>query len=244
MNTEEILKSAYKNYGECAKSVTSRLGGRDPNPTESELFIAFGIAVDWCRRASKLEPLTYNGKHLNRQKRSKGVTEIIRFNMVWSGMNALFARQSILDLLPTGPTNSELQRFRILFNHSGINAADVNANEKTLRNILSVPITTRIPGVPSGAPVTTLHALHYKYTPIEIQTRGVGKNIKRALDTQNYSSLDLPILIYSMRNWSVHGGIIDSSFRNEDRFKLYIDTILKSLAMVHDGISAELKKHV
>ena len=239
-----MLEHAYKAYGACAKSITNGLGARDPNQTESELIIAFGIVVDWCRRASALKPLEYEGKLLNKQKRSLGVSELVRFNMVWSGMNALFSRQSILDLLPNAIAGSELLRFRILYNNASLDPVKISGYEKILRDILSVPITTRIPGIPSGKSVTTLHALHYKYTPVEIQARGVGKDIKNALDSGDYSSLDLPMLIYSMRNWSVHGGIIDSSFRNEDRFKLYIDTILSALSDVHYGISKELIRHV
>ncbi len=244
MNTTKKLEDAYKTYGQCAKKITNGLGNIDPNSTESELIIAFGIVVDWCRRASSLKPLQYEGKLLNKQKRSVGVTELVRFNMAWSGINALFSRQSVLDLLPATSARSELDRFRVLYNSASLDLTTISGYEKTLRDILSVPITTRIPGIPSGEAVTTLHALHYKYTPSENQTRGVGRNIQTALDTNNYSRLDLPMLIYSMRNWSVHGGIIDSSFRSEDRFKLYIDTILNALADVHLGISKELIKHV
>ncbi|MCW9023776.1 MAG: hypothetical protein OQK73_03760 [Gammaproteobacteria bacterium] len=244
MSSYKTLRQAGKNYGKCAKSITANLGGNSPDAVESERLIAFGIASDWSRRAASLKPLSYEGKLLNKSNRSPGVTELVRFNLAWSGLNALFARSSILSLLPPASARSELERFRVLYNNANLDSAKVSSYEDTLRKILSVTITTRIAGVPDGTPVTTLHALHYKYTPIEAKTRGVGRKVTEALSTSNYAVLDLPILIYLMRNWSVHGALIDSSFRSVARFRTYIDTVFKSLAEIHNGISQELLSRV
>jgi hypothetical protein len=244
MTPYETLRKAGKNYGECAKSITSALGSNSPNAAQSEQLIAFGIASDWVRRAAALKPIKYEGKLLNKSNRSPGVTELIRFNLAWSGLNGIFARNSVLNLLPPASSRSELERFRILFANSAIDPAKVSKYEQTLQNLLSVNITTRIAGLPDGTQVTTLHALHYKYTPVDVQTRGAGRKVEEALNTCNFSVLDLPILIYLMRNWSLHGALIDSSFRSVARFKKYIDTVFEALSEIHFGISKELLNRV
>jgi hypothetical protein len=240
MTAYEALRKAGKNYGECAKSITNAIGTNPPDAIQSEQLIAFGIASDWVRRAASLKPIIYEGKLLNKSNRSPGVTELIRFNLAWSGLNAIFARNSVLNLLPAARSRSELDRFRIIFDNSAVDPAKISKYEQVLQKILSVNITTRIAGLSQGAQVTTLHALHYKYTPVDTQSRGACRKVEEALNTSNFAMLDLPILIYLMRNWSVHGALIDSSFRSVARFKTYIDTVFEALSEIHFGISKEL----
>jgi hypothetical protein len=236
------LKTAYRLYGECAKKVEASLVDHaQPSAIESERLIAFGIAIDWIRRASGLQSIDYTQKLLKNSARTPAVTELIRFNMAWSGMNALFSRRSVLDILgTTSPLHSELDRFQFLFSHSNVSLTVAAKQLSTLHEILNVHIMTRIPGLPLGETVTTLHALFHKYTPPEVQKMKTGKAIQEALDTGNLTSLDLPTLIYLMRNWSVHGGVIDSSFRSEKRFRSYIDIILESLTEIHLGTASAL----
>jgi hypothetical protein len=231
------LHAAGKAYSACAKQVELKLvTPSQPTVDESELLIAFGIASDWCRRAAILKPITYLGRKMNKSKRSPGLMELVRFNFAWSGMNALFSRESVRALLGSTNAKSELDRFQFLFSHAQPPSASVSAWVKVLHAILNTQVTTRIAGV-SLAPVMTLESIFLKYTTPEIRRRKTGKLIQSAISTGNLSALNLPILIYQMRNWSVHGALLDSAFRNEARFKAYIDTVLAALSDVHANIS-------
>jgi hypothetical protein len=236
-----VLRAAGKKYGECAKKVAGSLAtGAQPTTDESERLIGFGIASDWTRRAAGLKPIQYEDRLMNISKRSPGVTELIRFNLAWSGMNALFSRKAILDVFPPSAPRSELARFRFLWSHAGTLPAGSSSGLTKLHSILQCNITTRIAGLAIGTSVTTLHSLFYKYTPVEQQGRQTGQIIQSAMSSGVMSALDAPVLIYLMRNWSVHGGLIDSSFRSEGRFKMYIDTVLSMLADAHLAISGTL----
>ena len=235
------LESAGKIYGACAQAVKANCA--DPaNPTsrESELLIGFGIASDWVRRAAALEPLKYDKRLMNKSAKSPAVTEIVRFNMAWSGMNALFARPEVVKLLGGTSATSELGLFKKLVSNSGLSAADVNSYEGTLRMLLSTPVTSTVPGYPLGVSLPTLQILQEKFTPQPYRNKGVGKTIQSAITSGNYSLLDLATIIYAMRNWSVHGGLIGSSFRSVPRFNQFIATIFTALADVHSGVSSAL----
>jgi len=82
--------------------------------------------------------------------------------------------------------------------------------------------------------------LHEKFTPQPYRTKGVGKTIQDAITSRNYSLLDLATIIYAMRNWSVHGGLIGSSFRSVPRFNHFIATILAAISDIHAGVSRAL----
>jgi hypothetical protein len=234
------LRVAGKIYSQCAKRISLHLTVSGQfTPVESEQLIAFGIASDWCRRAAVLRPLTYLGRKMNKSKRSAGLTELIRFNFAWWGMNALFSREAIRGLLPNPAGKSELERFNVVFSHAQLPAAYVSDKLKILHQILLTKVTTRVAGV-TLAPLTTLESIFLKYTTPEIQQRATGKKIKAAISTNNIAALDLPNLIYLMRNWSVHGALLDSSFRSEVRFKAYFDTLLAVLSEVHANISQAL----
>jgi hypothetical protein len=238
------LRAAGKSYSACARQVELKLAvPARPTVDESERLIAFGIASDWCRRAAALRPLTYLGRKMNKSKRSAGVTELIRFNFAWSGMNALFSRKAIRDLLGNTAATSELDRFKFFFTHARLPSASVSAMTATLHGILRIPVTTRIAGV-ALAPVTTLESIFFKYTTLEIQQKSAGEKIRAAIASGNMTALDLPVLIYQMRNWSVHGGLLDSSFKNEARFRAYIDTVLGALSEVHANISQVLLQNI
>ncbi|MGY4828208.1 hypothetical protein ACVNIS_06500 [Sphaerotilaceae bacterium SBD11-9] len=239
----EKLERASKTYAKAAKKLEKQLTDvTNQTSVESERLVGLGVAIDWTRRASLLQRIDYDSKFLNKSTRSPGVAEMIRFTMSWSGMNALFSRPSILALLGTTSASSELKRFRFVLSHSGLTPALIASHEAALRQLLSVHINTRVPGVVAGTPVTTLHSLFYKYTPTEVQGMPTGKVVKQALISGNYATLDLALLIYAMRNWSVHGGIIGSSFRSDTRFDRYMNSIQMALADIHDGLAAALLK--
>lgn len=241
MTPQEMLTQAGKNYGKCCRLVTANASNPDqPTAIESERLIGFGIASDWVRRAGALKPLEYNRRLLSRSNRSPGVTELIRFNLAWSGMNALFCRKSICDLLSTSSARGELARFKIFVRNANLSAQDVAIAERNLRNILDTQISTRIPGVPLGTPVTTLMALHSKYTPPDAQNRGASRTVGDALAAGSLAQLDLSTVIYLMRNWALHGALIDSSFRSVARFRSFIGIILANTAAIHHGVSNAL----
>lgn len=225
----------------CAKAVTDNsLTPTTPSPIESELRIAFGISSDWTRRASSMRPVDYNSRIMRNSSKAPSVAEMIRFGLSWSGMNALFCRNSIINLFTTSVPVSELKRFKLLYNNCNIDLVKMSARLTNLHNILSTTTTSYVPGYAPGTPLPILKVLHSKYTPIQYQTMATGNVINQCLTSGSYSSLDMPTLIYLMRNWSVHGSILGSNFRSVPRFNLYIDTINEALSDVHLGISKEL----
>jgi hypothetical protein len=235
------LESAGKVYGACARAIQTK-SSTPANPTaqESELLIGFGIASDWVRRAAALEPLQYDKRLMNKSAKSPAVAEMVRFTMAWSGLNALFARPEVVKLFGGTSATSELKLFQYFLAHSGLSAAAMGGYEGTLRALLSAPVTSTVPGYPLGTALPSLQVLHEKFTPQPYRNKGVGKSIQDAITSGNYSLLDLATIIYAMRNWSVHGGLIGSSFRSVPRFNLFIGTILAAIADVHAGVSSAL----
>lgn len=235
------LESAGKNYGACARAVQTK-SATPINPTaqESELLIGFGIASDWVRRAAAMEPLQYNKRLMNKSAKSPAVAEMVRFTMAWSGLNALFARPEVVKVFGGTSATSELKLFQYFLSNSGLSAAAVGNYEITLRTLLAAPVNSAVPGYPPGTVLPTLQVLHEKFTPQPYRDKGVGKTIQDALTSGNYSLLDLATIIYAMRNWSVHGGLIGSSFRSVPRFNLFIATILAAISDVHSGVSSAL----
>jgi len=137
-----------------------------------------------------------------------------------------------------------LDLFKFLIAKSGISASAISVHEQTLHSLLSSPVTSTVPGHPPGTTLPCLQVLHEKFTPTPYRTKGVGKKIQTAITTGSYAGLDLAAIIYSMRNWSLHGSAIGSSFRSVPRFKAFIATVLAALADVHHGIATELLKKV
>jgi hypothetical protein len=235
------LESAGKTYGACARTVQSKSASpSNPTAQESELLIGLGIASDWVRRAAALEPLQYEKRLMNKSAKSPAVAEMVRFTMAWSGLNALFARPEVVKLLGGASATSELKLFQYLLANSGLGAATVSGYENTLRALLSAPVTSAVPGHPLGTVLPSLQVLHEKFTPRPYRTKGVGKTIQDAITSGNYSLLDLATIVYAMRNWSVHGRLIGSSFRSVPRFNLFIGTVLAAIADVHVGVSSAL----
>ncbi len=235
------LESAGKIYGACARAVqTKSASPANPTARESELLIGFGIASDWVRRAAALEPLQYDKRLMNKSPKSPAVAEMIRFTMAWSGLNALFARPEIVKLFGGTSATSELNLFRYFLANSGLNSATIGGYESTLRALLSAPVTSTIPGYPPGAQFSSLQVLHEKFTPQPYRTKGVGNTVQNAISSGNFSLLDLATLVYAMRNWSVHGSLIGSSFRSVPRFNVFIGTVLAAISDVHVGVSGAL----
>lgn len=235
------LESAGKAYSACAKAVKSKsLTPAMPTAHESELLIGFGIASDWTRRAAALQPLTYNKRLMMRSAKTPAVTEMVRFSMAWSALNALFARPEIVNLFGGTSATSELSLLRYFIAHSGIPMAAISTHESNLRALLSVSVSSAVPGYALGTVLPSLQVLHEKFTPSAYRGRGVGKAIQDAISSNNYSTLDLASILYAMRNWSAHGALIGSSFRSVPRFKVFIGIIMEAISDIHSGVSSEL----
>jgi hypothetical protein len=234
MTTLTNYQTAGKEYSAAAKAVSSKVAVlRQPTSTESELLIALGIASDCVRRVAAMRSISFDSKRMRKSPKTPSYTQITRFNLAWTGMNALFARDTVFGLLGLKPPSSELERFKALYKVAAVPKAVMTANLVTLHMLLQKPTAAYIPGFPPCAKHTILRALHFKYTPINYQNRGTGKKIELAIDSGNLAHLDLPILIYQMRNWMVHGGIVSSSFRSTKGFEKYIGTVSEALSLVH-----------
>src|SRR5262249_43408874 len=98
-------------------------------------------ASDWNRRAATLVDISYHkrikGSVVHRSMtRDAGVTELLRFNLVWYSMNAIFSRMEILRLLGKPSSTSELNRFRLICSHANLTSAIVTPIVGTLHTIL------------------------------------------------------------------------------------------------------------
>ncbi|MGQ0834090.1 MAG: hypothetical protein ACT4O5_04065 [Gammaproteobacteria bacterium] len=101
------------------------------------------------------------------------MTELIHFNLAWYAMNAIFSRKAILDLLGPPASQSELDKFRLLFGHASLSGA---ASVATLDESISRDSC--------------------KHTE-----DANGEGDPAALTSKNLSALDLPMLNYLMRRW-------------------------------------------
>nr|WP_315255835.1 hypothetical protein [uncultured Duganella sp.] len=182
----------------------------------------------------------YDKRRMNKSSKSPSVSEMVRFTMAWSGMNALFARPEVVKLLGGTSAISELKLFEFFLSHSGLSAAVIINHESNLRALLSAVVTSTVPGYAPGTALPSLQVLHEKFTPHPYRNKGVGKTIQSAISTGNYTVLDLATIIYAMRNWSVHGALIGSSFRSVPRFNSFIGIVNAAVADVHVGVSGAL----
>jgi hypothetical protein len=167
---------------------------------------------------------------------------------MWTAANALFARSAVIELLDPAARSkrSELDRFRVLFQHSGLPAGRVSAIESTLHALLALPMHVQhFPWASVNMPPTILDVIYFKYTVTSEQTRGLGRKLFQAVSTNNYGPLDLPTLIYATRNWNIHGVLLSSSFRGtRKKFNVWIDAINAALASVLEGTALALRHAV
>jgi hypothetical protein len=187
-----------------------------------------------------MEPLVYDKRRMNKSAKSPAVAEMVRFTMAWSAMNALFARPEVVLLLGGTSVTSELKLFQYFLSQSGLSATVIMKHESNLRALLTALVTSSVPGHAPGTALPSLQVLHEKFTPHPYRNKGVGKTIQSAIATGNYTLLDLATIVYAMRNWSVHGGLIGSSFRSVPRFNSFIGIVNAAVADVHVGISRAL----
>jgi hypothetical protein len=82
--------------------------------------------------------------------------------------------------------------------------------------------------------------VHEKYTPVSYQSKGIGRKLQASIQNGNADNLDLPTIIYAMRNWSLHGSLLGSSFRSASRFSAFLGTINEALSEIHALAANEL----
>jgi hypothetical protein len=157
-------------------------------------------------------------------------------------MNALFSRGAILGLVGRPKSTKELDKFKLLYTHANIAPPRINTLTVAAHSILNKSTSTRIAGHAPGSSVTILTAIVKKYIPPDAMSFTAGRLIQGALTTGNLSVLDLPTLIYLMRNWVIHGNLMDGAFGGIASFESYIDLILKALTEIHVGVSEALLK--
>jgi hypothetical protein len=227
----KTLLDARKAYSNCARKVEKSISRTNLDDTLSERIVGIGAAIEWTRRAAEMDGIHYIGKNLNDSPRNQPFSELLRFSFSWFALNAIFTRVQLLSLIgtPNNP-NSEYEAFCVLYNSALPTDAPIRLSE--LHKLLDAPTAPRLPGMPKGSSVTTLFAIHLKYLPKP--GRGTtGKAIDNAVNLGNASSLDMPTLMYSFRNWSVHGNALDGCFGSRPGFFSYVCLLQETLAEVH-----------
>ena len=190
-NLETLLHNAARSLGKCAR-ITAGSATHLP-PVEYERLIGFGIATDWLTWGRHLRGLEYASKNRADSDRAHSLTELTRFTFAWTAANALFSRDEILVLLDgtAASRHSELDRFRVLFEHSAIPAVDVSITVNKLHALLSLRMHVKhFPWPSVNNPPTILEVIYFKHMIAKEQTRGIGMKLKKAMTTGNYSELD------------------------------------------------------
>jgi hypothetical protein len=240
-NSCKTLLAAGSIYGQCARRVEAHIKAEGQlNAASSERIIGLGIARDWVRLAGLLSAINYTKSRMDDSKRARSFNEIVRYSFSWSGINAIFSRNELLHLLGTPKSDSELDRFHVLFQAAGHSTTYLSTREKTLHTFLSRQTITRLPLTPPGTAVSTLRAINIKYIPPSARKKGIGKRIDDAASSGNLSALDIPTLLYAFRNWSVHGNALDGSFGGREKFNLFLNTLNETLADVHLNMALAL----
>lgn len=91
--------------------------------------------------------------------------------------------------------------------------------------------------------VRIIDLIYYKYTPALYKQKGdSAKAIERVVTAgQPVATLDLPTILYSTRDWLLHGALVDSSFRGSPRdFQDFAAAATKALAWVLKGAMSAL----
>ena len=140
-------------------------------------------------------------------------------------------RKLIPGKLPLG----ELRRFRAVYALAAISPSDEAAYLAPLHTTLSLPRNTKEFPWATLSTIRVIDLIYHKYTPSTYRSKG---DSARAIEdvvvgSKAITSLDLPTLIYATRNWTIHGSLLDSSFRGAPKqYQLYVPTITRSLAHV------------
>lgn len=246
MPTSE-LRTAVKELGQCAKQIAAKAPA-PITPAYAELQIGAGTASDWLAWASRLRELDFATSIKRGSPRARSYLESTRFTYAWTAANALFGRDEVLRPVTTGklPT-TELARFRAIYALACLTTAEESAYLAPLHATLELQRATKEFPWAALPAVRVIDLIYYKYTPSGYKSKGPAARAIAdvALGSKSVTSLDLPTLIYATRNWTIHGSLLDSSFRGApQQYQLYITTITKSLALVTGRFGAVLRSAV
>lgn len=236
------LLQARKAYSQCARVLESKTRATGFSQLLSEQIIGVGIAADWVRRAAEMEDIEYLGDLLNESSRRASFVELLRYGFSWFGLNAIFSRPALLHLFGNPANNGEYDAFLVLYNVRPVPNAPVL--EAQLHRLLSAQTSPRMPNVPSGTQVSTLHAIYAKYIPAGNIKGRTEKELRSAATSGNISALKLPTIIYGFRNWFVHGNALDGSFGTRPGFLDYVGSLQQVLADLHLSAALELQKRI
>lgn len=243
------LNSARRQYGACAKSVSSRkVHAGNLSPVDTELIVGLGTAQDWIRWATSLVDMQYGNRAERKSERKNSVTETVRFNMLWTATNSLFAKESILDIISPGATHPtpELHRFKKLYEYADI---DPNIESKcvdTVNGLLGMLcLSAGVISATGNKYPTMWEVIDAKYSRPKDRTLGIGKLIHTAISAKTLPTPGGPEIIYGVRNWSVHGMLLTSFFRgSQQKYITFIDSITYLLALVLKGAADKFVKAV
>jgi hypothetical protein len=236
----KALNEAADTFAECCNQFSLSLAGANPNYQQQEVKIGLGIAADTMRWAAGLNSLRFEKKRENNSPRVEGLSELVRFELLWKACNAIFVRNGILRML-TGANlgKGEEERFRVLFECANLNADKVNKWRETIVNLLMshTQLKTPLPTIPQRTDVRICELICHKYVVQSERRRGVTKRIYEATIQGDFAAIDFPALIYAARNWNVHGVLISSSlFTNQKVYLAFVRTINISLSEMFQSI--------
>lgn len=244
MNTE-VLWDAAAELGEANRKIRKRIGSAVPSIPEYEKTLALGVAADWLRWAAGLKQIKFRLTKKQSPERLDGMEELTRFYYAWTAANALFGRTAIVKALDPVITAdaSELTKFRVLHKRAGLPAAVEADHVAKLRKLLFSHLkVTMFPWNPGIESTTIINVVYQKYTDPSQHKRANYKTVKAAIDADQPGLIDLSLIIYLTRNWTLHGSLLNSGFRGpKEKFELYIDTVNQALADILLGAAKEIR---
>lgn len=264
--TKKLLREARSLLGKCAGKISSKKTKTKPlSDSHREMLIGFGTARDYIRWAVSLRELRFQGAE-ERSPRKAGITEMVRFNQIWTAANAIFAKESILGLIPAfqSMTTSqrkeiariEIKQFEQIYQFASLNIKLANDCLTNLNDLLATRCAAEgINGIfgsvlsgkkrayptPGTPPFPTMwEVIDHRYLRPSDRKRGLGRVITMGLRSKTMPIGDGPGLIYATRNWAVHGVLLTSFFRGSpQKFMAYIDNVTLLLSAVMRGSAVE-----
>lgn len=234
-----VLLQARKAYSRCAQRIEAKIKLVGLSQQRSDQIIGVGVAADWVRRAAEMDDISFMGKQLDDSPRKPSFVELLRYNFSWFGLNAIFAREELLNLIGRPvKKKSEFEAFRVLYHSAQLH--NEQALLTSLVAVLATPTSPRLPNAAAGTAVSTLNAIYTKY--LSHHTGGQAAKTIATAAAGNLSVLDMPTLLYALRNWSVHGNALEGSFGTRPGFLNYVVTLEGVLAEVHLQTATKLLK--
>jgi hypothetical protein len=237
----DTLLKARKVYSKSAGKVEKSIKDQGYTASLSHKVIGIGTAAEWLRRATEMDKICYMGEEWNKSKKHDLFLEILRFNFSWFALNAIFSREDLLSLfrkIPPEKKENEYSKFLLLYSNAlSLNKIEyLEERSNKLHDLLAKETTTRLP-YPNNSPVSTLEAIYLKYLP---KPKKAVEEAVKAVKAGNVDSVEIPMLLYQFRNWSVHGNTLHGCFGSEPGFLEYVSLLQEILADVHYATATKL----